>query len=69
VEAGKALEQVLELYREKYFDFNVRHFHEEPSEEHGVALARFGLGLQTGRRCCLLRGVAFVVQGGLPQRP
>ena len=26
--AEKVLEQVLQLYREKYFDFNVRHFHE-----------------------------------------
>jgi transposase len=30
------LEQVLQLYREKYFDFNVRHFHEKLREEHGM---------------------------------
>lgn len=30
------LEQVLQLYREKYFDFNVRHFHEKLVEEHGI---------------------------------
>jgi len=30
------LEKVLELYREKYSDFNVRHFHEKLSEEHGI---------------------------------
>src|SRR5262249_35572152 len=32
----KQLEQILELYREKYSDFNVRHFHEKLGEEHGV---------------------------------
>ena len=30
-------EQVLGLYREKYFDFSVRHFHEKLREEHGIA--------------------------------
>ena len=29
-------EQVLSLYREKYFDFSVRHFHEKLREEHGL---------------------------------
>ena len=33
------LEQVLQLYREKYFDFNVRHFHEKLVEEHGIELS------------------------------
>lgn len=28
--------QVLGLYREKYFDFSVRHFHEKLHEEHGI---------------------------------
>ena len=32
-------QQVLQLYREKYFDFNVRHFHEKLREQHGVALS------------------------------
>jgi transposase len=32
----KQLEQVLELYREKYSDFNVRHFHEKLREQHGI---------------------------------
>jgi hypothetical protein len=32
-------EQVLELYREKYFDLNVRHFHEKPGEQHGIELS------------------------------
>lgn len=32
----KELEQVLQLYREKYFDFNVQHFHEKLTEQHGI---------------------------------
>ena len=32
-------ERVLVLYREKYFDFNVRHFHEKLREQHGIALS------------------------------
>jgi transposase len=30
------LEQVLRLYREQYFDFNVQHFHEKLREEHDL---------------------------------
>jgi len=30
------VEQVLALYREKYFDLSVRHFHEKLREEHGL---------------------------------
>src|SRR3954453_16057657 len=30
------LEQVLQLYREKYFDFNFQHFHEKLREVHGI---------------------------------
>jgi transposase len=37
--AVKTLEEVLGLYREKYFDFNVRHFHEKLVEEHGIDLS------------------------------
>src|SRR5271168_3120504 len=33
------VEQVLGLYRERYFDLNVRHFHEKLAEEHGVRLS------------------------------
>jgi len=33
------VEQVLELYRDKYFDLNVRHFHEKLSEEHQIGLS------------------------------
>src|SRR5215471_18595478 len=36
--ALKTAEKVLQLYREKYFDFNVRHFHEKLTEEHGVRI-------------------------------
>ena len=32
-------ERVLALYQEKYFDFNVRHFHEKLGEEHGIDLS------------------------------
>jgi transposase len=32
-------ERVLGLYREKYFDFNVRHFHEKLREEEGIELS------------------------------
>ncbi len=30
------LEKVLQLFREKYHDFNVRHFHEKLYEDHGI---------------------------------
>jgi transposase len=33
------VERVLELYRERYFDLNVRHFHEKLVEEHGIRLS------------------------------
>jgi hypothetical protein len=29
-------EEVLSLYRDKYFDLNVRHFHEKLGEEHQI---------------------------------
>ena len=35
----KQLERVLELYRETYPDFNVRHFHEKLRSEHDIALS------------------------------
>src|SRR5213593_2729195 len=35
----KTAEEVLHLYREKYFDFNVRHFHEKLVEERHIALS------------------------------
>ena len=33
------VERVLLLYREQYFDFNVRHYHEKLVEEHGIQLS------------------------------
>jgi transposase len=35
----ETLEEVLALYGERYFDFNMRHFHEKLSEEHGIELS------------------------------
>jgi transposase len=32
-------EEVLRLYREKYFDLNVRHFHEKLREVHGISFS------------------------------
>jgi hypothetical protein len=33
------VEKVLALYRDQYFDLNVRHFHEKLGEEHAIALS------------------------------
>lgn len=33
------VEEVLRLYREQYFDLNIRHFHEKLGEEHGLKLS------------------------------
>jgi len=35
----EVVEEVFRLYREKYFDFSVRHFHEKLGEEHGLRLS------------------------------
>ena len=35
----ETLEQVLRLYQEQYFDFNVRHFHEKLREEHDIQIS------------------------------
>jgi transposase len=35
----QTVEAILQLYREKYFDFNVRHFHEKLREKHGIGLS------------------------------
>lgn len=37
--AVELVEEVLRLYREEYFDFNVRHFHEKLVEEHKIELS------------------------------
>ncbi len=33
------VEQVLGLYRDRYFDLNVRHFHEKLQDEHQIELS------------------------------
>jgi len=35
----ETVETVLRLYQEQYFDFNVRHFHEQLQSEHGIELS------------------------------
>lgn len=35
----KTCEEVLRLYREYYYDLNVRHFHEKLGQEHGITLS------------------------------
>src|SRR6266566_4791471 len=35
----ETVETVLRLYQEQYFDFNVRHFHEKLTAEHGIKLS------------------------------
>jgi transposase len=35
----KTCEEVLRLYREKYFDFSIRHFHEKLENEHNIELS------------------------------
>ena len=35
----ETVEEVLRLYQEQYFDFNVRHFHEKLGAEHGIKLS------------------------------
>jgi transposase len=37
--AVATVEEVLRLYREVYFDFNVRHFHQKLRQEHGLKLS------------------------------
>src|SRR5260370_1009572 len=37
--SGVVLEQVLSLYREQYFDLNVRHFHEKLKAGHQIELS------------------------------
>ena len=37
--ALKQVEEVLRLYQDQYFDFNVRHFHEKLATEHGIKLS------------------------------
>jgi len=35
----ETIQEVLRLYQEEYYDFNVKHFHEKLTEEHGIKLS------------------------------
>lgn len=63
-------ERVLALYREHYFDFNVRHFHEKLREQHGIALSYtwVKLALQ-GAGLVRKRGRRGVHRRRRPRRP
>src|SRR6202163_4433431 len=50
------VEQVLGLYRNRYFDLNVRHFHEKLREEHGMDLSYTWVKLA-------LQGAGLVARG------
>ncbi|MFZ3263967.1 MAG: ISNCY family transposase [Terriglobales bacterium] len=50
------VEQVLGLYRDRYFDLNVRHFHEKLASEHGVDLSYTWVKLA-------LQGAGLVTRG------
>ena len=50
------LEQVLALYRERYFDFNLRHFHEKLTSEHHIQLSYSWVK-------GVLQGAGFVARG------
>jgi len=55
----EVVEKVLTLYREKYPDFNVKHFHEKLQEEHGITLSYIWVKLA-------LQGAGLVAKA--PQR-
>jgi transposase len=50
------VEQVLGVYREKYFDLNVQHFHEKLCEQHGIELSYSWVKLA-------LQGAGLVARG------
>ena len=50
------VEQVLGLYRDRYFDLNVRHFHEKLQREHGIELSYTWVKLA-------LQGAGLVTRG------
>src|SRR6266702_3303594 len=52
----QTVERILSLYREKYFDFNVRHFHEKLREEEGITLSYMWVKLA-------LQGAGLVKKG------
>src|SRR5262249_47383395 len=53
----QTVEQVLGLYGEKYFDFNVQHFHEKLQSEHGLELSYTWVKQA-------LQGAGLVARGG-----
>jgi len=54
--AVETVEKVLVLYREKYFDLNVQHFHEKLGQEHGMELSYTWVKLA-------LQGAGLVAKG------
>lgn len=52
----KTARSLLELYRDKYAGFNVRHFHEKLREVHGIALSHMWVKL-------VLQGAGLVKKG------
>jgi transposase len=55
------VEKVLGLYREKYFDLNVRHFHEKLCEEHHIELSYTWVKMA-------LQGAGLVARGAEARR-
>ncbi len=53
----KVVEQVLGLYRERYFDLNVRHFQDKLREKHGIELSYTWVK-------AALQGAGLVARGG-----
>jgi transposase len=59
-------ERVLALYRQHYFDFNVRHFHEKLREQYGITLSYtwVKLALQGAGLVARARAGACIAGGG-----
>ena len=60
------VEKVLGLYREKYFDLNVRHFHEKLREQHQIDLSYSWVksALQGAGLVARQRNVVSIASGG-----
>ncbi len=64
------VEQVLGLYREKYFDLNVRHFHEKLREQHQIEMSYSWVkGPCKGRGWCRRGRKRGVHRKRRPRRP
>src|ERR1700757_1544380 len=63
-------EQVLGLYRETYYDLNVRHFHEKLREQHGITLSYtwVKLALQGAGLVAKARKRGYTASGGRAAR-